>query len=241
MNMRASFPGRALTPEVQAEINRIAALWRDCRARFGAGGRFLFGRFTIADAMYAPVVSRFRTYGIELEDEAQPMPTRCGLFRRAGMGRGGAQRADGGRAIRDLNGAGRRAARHGEMRTRDACEVERRQIAPGYDADPERRRRSPSWPQLERSFGPSASASWPRAPSARQRLDAGAKPDFPAETARHPRRRLDGGAAAQGSARPPRRDHRPDRPQDGDQRAQLRRQRLHGRFRGRRARRPGTI
>jgi glutathione S-transferase len=71
MNMRSSFPERGVTPEAQADINRITALWRDCRSRFGAGGEFLFGHFTIADAMYAPVVSRFRTYKIALEEEAQ--------------------------------------------------------------------------------------------------------------------------------------------------------------------------
>jgi glutathione S-transferase len=71
MNIRSSFPSRGVTPEVQAEINRIVALWRDCRRRFGAGGRFLFGEFTIADAMYAPVVTRFRTYRVALDDEAQ--------------------------------------------------------------------------------------------------------------------------------------------------------------------------
>ena len=71
MNLRSSFPNRGLTPEAQADINRITALWRDCRRGFGAGGPFLFGRFTIADAMYAPVVSRFRTYGVGLDAEAQ--------------------------------------------------------------------------------------------------------------------------------------------------------------------------
>lgn len=71
MNIRSSFPNRGVTPEVQADINRITALWRDCRRRFGEGGEFLFGAFTIADAMYAPVVSRFRTYRIELDDETQ--------------------------------------------------------------------------------------------------------------------------------------------------------------------------
>jgi glutathione S-transferase len=71
MNMRSSFPDRGVTPEAQADINRITALWRDCRSRFGAGGEFLFGHFTIADAMFAPVVSRFRTYKIALEEEAQ--------------------------------------------------------------------------------------------------------------------------------------------------------------------------
>ena len=71
MNLRSSFPNRGVTPEAQADIDRIAALWRDCRRRFGADGEFLFGRFTIADAMYAPVVSRFRTYAVELEPETQ--------------------------------------------------------------------------------------------------------------------------------------------------------------------------
>lgn len=48
---------------VTRDIARIAAIWAECRARFGAGGPFLFGSFSIADAMYAPVVSRFKTYG----------------------------------------------------------------------------------------------------------------------------------------------------------------------------------
>jgi len=71
MNMRSSFPNRGVTPEAQADINRITAAWRDCRKRFGEGGAFLFGDWTIADAMFAPVVSRFRTYKIELDEEAQ--------------------------------------------------------------------------------------------------------------------------------------------------------------------------
>jgi len=72
MNVRSSFPGRGVTPEVQADINRIMAIWRDCRTRYGDGkGEFLFGQFTIADAMFAPVVTRFRTYRIDLEREAE--------------------------------------------------------------------------------------------------------------------------------------------------------------------------
>jgi glutathione S-transferase len=71
MNIRSSFPNRGVTPEAQADINRITASWRDCRKRFGEAGEFLFGHFTIADAMYAPVVSRFRTYKVELEEETQ--------------------------------------------------------------------------------------------------------------------------------------------------------------------------
>jgi glutathione S-transferase len=67
MNVRASKPGRPRSPEAQADIDRVTALWRDCRGRFGQGGDLLFGHFTIADAMYAPVVSRFATYGMELD------------------------------------------------------------------------------------------------------------------------------------------------------------------------------
>ena len=71
MNVRSSFPDRGVTPEVQADINRVMAIWRDCRLRFGRGnGDFLFGAFTIADAMYAPVATRFRTYRIDLERDA---------------------------------------------------------------------------------------------------------------------------------------------------------------------------
>ena len=66
MNIRRSHPGKGRTPEVLADIERIVAIWSDCRARFGSGGPFLFGAFTIADAMYAPIVLRFRTYAVEL-------------------------------------------------------------------------------------------------------------------------------------------------------------------------------
>jgi glutathione S-transferase len=72
MNMRSTFPHRGVTPDVTADINRITAIWRECRVRFGGEGAFLFGHFTIADAMYAPVVSRFRTYKIELDEVTQP-------------------------------------------------------------------------------------------------------------------------------------------------------------------------
>ena len=57
---------KALSPEAQANIARIQELWTDARARFGAGGLFLFGKFSAADAMYAPVVARFATYMIDV-------------------------------------------------------------------------------------------------------------------------------------------------------------------------------
>jgi glutathione S-transferase len=65
MNIRRHAPGRAPTPEVAANIDRIRAIWRDCLA--ASGGPFLFRALTIADCMYAPVVTRFRTYGVALD------------------------------------------------------------------------------------------------------------------------------------------------------------------------------
>lgn len=66
-NIRARAPGGKVLPSVQADITRITTIWRECREAFGTGGNFLFGAFTIADAMYAPVVTRFMTYGVELD------------------------------------------------------------------------------------------------------------------------------------------------------------------------------
>ena len=71
VNIRARRPGKGRTPECLADIERIVAIWTDCRARFGQGGDFLFGRFSIADAMYAPVVLRFQTYGVALRGAAK--------------------------------------------------------------------------------------------------------------------------------------------------------------------------
>lgn len=71
MNIRRERPGHGRTPEVEKDIARITAIWRDCRARFGRGGPFLFGAFSNADAMYAPVVTRFKTYGVALDGDCQ--------------------------------------------------------------------------------------------------------------------------------------------------------------------------
>jgi glutathione S-transferase len=57
-------------PDTRRDIARIIEVWQDCRARFGRPGPFLFGGFSIADAMYAPVVCRFRVYGVPLEGVA---------------------------------------------------------------------------------------------------------------------------------------------------------------------------
>jgi glutathione S-transferase len=59
------------TPALAGDIERVEAIWRECRARSARGGDFLFGSWCAADAMYAPVVSRFRTYGVELSRSAQ--------------------------------------------------------------------------------------------------------------------------------------------------------------------------
>ena len=71
MNMWRPVERRHLTSEAAANVKRIDAMWSDCRARFGRGGLFLFGKFSAADAMYAPVVSRFQTYGVEVSAPAR--------------------------------------------------------------------------------------------------------------------------------------------------------------------------
>ena len=60
MNVRKRYPGRGRTPEVLADVDRIKSIWEQAK------GPFLFGSFTAADAMYAPVVLRFRTYQVDL-------------------------------------------------------------------------------------------------------------------------------------------------------------------------------
>jgi glutathione S-transferase len=59
--------GEAATNDVVA----IQALWRACRKEFGQGGPFLFGTFSAADAMYAPVVTRFDSYDIAVDDDSR--------------------------------------------------------------------------------------------------------------------------------------------------------------------------
>ncbi len=66
MNMWRPVKKLELSVETAANVMRIDAMWSDCRARFGADGPFLFGRFGAADAMYAPVASRFYTYGVDV-------------------------------------------------------------------------------------------------------------------------------------------------------------------------------
>jgi glutathione S-transferase len=65
MNLKAHFPGFKVWSRAQADIERITNLWRECLASYG--GPYLFGRLSMADAMYAPVVTRFRTYDVPLD------------------------------------------------------------------------------------------------------------------------------------------------------------------------------
>jgi glutathione S-transferase len=64
MNMRRRNRRLGLTEEVAANVRRIETIWTECRARYGDSGPFLLGGFSIADAMYAPIVSRFHSYAI---------------------------------------------------------------------------------------------------------------------------------------------------------------------------------
>ncbi|MEO7726977.1 MAG: glutathione S-transferase family protein [Burkholderiales bacterium] len=69
MNVRREFPGIGMNGEVAADIARIEAIWSDSLKRYG--GPFLLGGFSIADAMYAPVATRFKTYAVALSGAAQ--------------------------------------------------------------------------------------------------------------------------------------------------------------------------
>jgi glutathione S-transferase len=66
MNMWRPHKPKVLSADAKANVARIEAIWAGARAKHGAGGPFLFGKFTAADAMYAPVVSRLETYAIEV-------------------------------------------------------------------------------------------------------------------------------------------------------------------------------
>jgi glutathione S-transferase len=71
MNIRSRYPGKGMTPESRKDIDRVVALWTDCRERFGGTGSLLFGRFSVADAFFAPVVMRFQAYAVQLPRVAQ--------------------------------------------------------------------------------------------------------------------------------------------------------------------------
>lgn len=71
MDCRSRYTLPTIPPELQANIDRILNLWRTCRQTYAEKGPFLFGDFSLADAMYAPVVSRFVTYGVTLDPLCQ--------------------------------------------------------------------------------------------------------------------------------------------------------------------------
>ena len=68
MDLHARINGRVPSQEAIADIKRVVSIWQEGRQAFGTGGPFLFSGFTIADAMYAPVATRFQTYGIDLRN-----------------------------------------------------------------------------------------------------------------------------------------------------------------------------
>jgi glutathione S-transferase len=70
MNLHRPVKAIALSPDARADVARIEQIWTECRQRYGTSGPFLFGAFSGADAMFAPVVHRFRSYAIEMPPEA---------------------------------------------------------------------------------------------------------------------------------------------------------------------------
>jgi len=71
MNFAKTLPLPELRPQTREQIERILSSWEAALAEYGRDGGYLFGAFSIADCMYAPVVSRFHTYGIAVGAEAQ--------------------------------------------------------------------------------------------------------------------------------------------------------------------------
>ncbi|MBV8836849.1 MAG: glutathione S-transferase, partial [Alphaproteobacteria bacterium] len=69
MNIRRPIKARAISAAAQADVARIEAMWKEARGR--SGGPFLFGKFSAADAMYAPVVTRLNTYGISVSRDSR--------------------------------------------------------------------------------------------------------------------------------------------------------------------------
>jgi glutathione S-transferase len=69
MNIKGRFPQFKIWSKAKADIERIVAIWRECLEAYG--GPFLFGELSMADAMYAPVISRFRTYDVALDAKTQ--------------------------------------------------------------------------------------------------------------------------------------------------------------------------
>jgi glutathione S-transferase len=71
MNLHRPVRAVALSEDARANVARIEAIWAECRTRFGGRGPFLFGDFSAADAMFAPVIHRFHTYAIEVSPQTK--------------------------------------------------------------------------------------------------------------------------------------------------------------------------
>lgn len=71
MNLKRPRKPVPMSEAVLKDVARIEHIWQECRTKFAKGGKFLFGRFSIADAMFAPVVTRFDTYAITVSDETR--------------------------------------------------------------------------------------------------------------------------------------------------------------------------
>jgi glutathione S-transferase len=90
MNIKGHFPKFKIWSKANADIERIVAIWRECLDAYG--GPYLFGALSMADAMYAPVVSRFRTYDVALDRQTQAYADRIwalpamAAWREAAMG-----------------------------------------------------------------------------------------------------------------------------------------------------------
>ena len=70
MNCRRTIEDFTVSSEVAGDVGRINRIFNDCRRRYSGGGSWLFGSYSIADAMFTPVVMRFNTYGIKLDGDA---------------------------------------------------------------------------------------------------------------------------------------------------------------------------
>ena len=71
VNIKARKPLEKISPDIERDVARMKTIWEDCLKQYKTKGNFLFGAFSIADAMYAPIHFRFQTYGISLDGEAK--------------------------------------------------------------------------------------------------------------------------------------------------------------------------
>ena len=86
MNVRQLSGCDAAREDVQKDIDRMQALWTEARSRFGAGGPYLYGTFSNADAYFAPVVFRFNTYGVKCSPVVASYVKGCSHIRRCSNG-----------------------------------------------------------------------------------------------------------------------------------------------------------